>query len=99
MGWCTVSREQVLDCIAGKKEMFDTDGDDALDLEELKTLFHETIPKTYHPFLKSLGGVEATMKHCDVDEDGKISNEDFKHSEDTCLASCWKRIGASHIFC
>lgn len=97
--WCPVSREKLIGCIDERRSAFDLDGDGALDEGEMRTLFSETIPKIYHPFLRRVGGVESTMKHCDVDQDGRISQKDFDESASTCLASCWKRVGAAQILC
>ena len=97
--WCPYDRGDVLNCIEKKRQLFDLDGDNALDMHELKTMIRETLPPWSRPFARHLGGAQATMEKCDVDNDGLLTREDFLTSNDTCLSDCWKLMTTHQIFC
>jgi len=89
---CTVilkfSRPHIVRC-AGK--FLDTNKNKKLERAELETAIN-ALPWYSRSVLKIIGSIDKIMKKCDADGDDAIGMEtDMPATEETCLASCFKR--------
>lgn len=82
------SRPHIIRC-AGK--YLDTDQNMSLERGELEAAI-DSLSWYSRGILKVIGSVNKIMAKCDADEDGAISIEkDMAATEETCLATCFKR--------
>ena len=89
------SRPHVIRCAA---KYLDTNQNGQLEKSELETAM-ATVPWILRSLLNIIGSVDAIMKKCDADGDGAIDIEtDMKATEETCLASCFKRKAFKRLF-
>mmetsp|Transcript_11433 Transcript_11433/g.21140 ORF Transcript_11433/g.21140 Transcript_11433/m.21140 type:complete len:179 (-) Transcript_11433:353-889(-) len=89
------SRPHVIRCAA---KYLDTNHNGALDREELDTAMG-SVSWILRGLLKVIGSVDAIMKKCDADGDGKITIEqDMEATKETCLATCFKRKAFKGLF-
>lgn len=89
------SRPHVIRCAA---KYLDTNQNGALEKSELETAMN-TVPWILRSLLNIIGSVDAIMKKCDADGDGSIDIEvDMKATEETCLATCFKRKVFKKLF-
>lgn len=89
------SRPHIIRCSA---MYLDTNKNNALDREELETAMGQ-VPWLLRSLVRMLGSVDTIMKKCDADGDGKISiDHDMAATEETCLASCFKRNAFKRLF-
>jgi len=89
------SRPHVIRCAA---KYLDTNQNGALEREELDNAMG-SVSWILRGFLKVIGSVDAIMKKCDADGDGKITiEEDMEATKETCLATCFKRKAFKSLF-
>ena len=89
------SRPHVIRCAA---KYLDTNNNGALERSELEDAMGG-VSWILRSLLKVIGSVDAIMKKCDADGDGKIDIEtDMKATEETCLATCFKRKAFKQLF-
>lgn len=89
------SRPHVIRCAA---KYLDTNNNGALEREELDTAMGN-VSWIVRGLLKVIGSVDAIMKKCDADGDGKITIEhDMEATKETCLATCFKRSAFKRLF-
>ena len=89
------SRPHVIRCAA---KYLDTNNNGALEREELDTAMGN-VSWIVRGLLKVIGSVDAIMKKCDADGDGKITIEhDMDATKETCLATCFKRSAFKRLF-
>ena len=89
------SRPHVIRCAA---KYLDTNQNGALEKSELETAMN-TVPWILRSLLNIIGSVDAIMKKCDADGDGSIDIDvDMKATEETCLATCFKRKVFKKLF-
>lgn len=89
------SRPHVIRCAA---KYLDTNQNGALEREELETAMNG-VSWILRSLLKVIGSVDAIMKKCDADGDGKITIEhDMEETKETCLATCFKRNAFKRLF-
>lgn len=82
------SRSHIIRC-AGK--YLDTNQNQKLERSELETAIN-TLPWYARGVLKVIGSIDKIMKKCDADGDDAIGMDtDMPATEDTCLATCFKR--------
>lgn len=82
------SRPHIIKC-AGK--FLDTNQNDKLERSELETAI-SALPWMARGVLKIIGSVDKIMAKCDADGDDAIGMlTDMPKTEETCLASCFKR--------
>merc|ERR1719148_652378 len=82
------SRPHIVRC-AGK--YLDTNQNQILERSELETAI-DTLPWYSRGLLKIIGSVDKIMDKCEADGDGAISiEEDMPATEETCLATCFKK--------
>lgn len=69
-----------------------------LEREELEEAI-DSLPWLARGVLKIIGSVDKIMEKCDADNDGAIGMEtDMPATEETCLASCFKRKAFKSAF-
>lgn len=89
------SRPHVIRCAAAH---LDTNRNGALEREELDDAIGG-VSWILRGLLNVIGSVDAIMKKCDADGDGKITiEEDMRATEETCLATCFKRKAFKSLF-
>ena len=89
------SRPHVIRCAA---KYLDTNNNGALERDELDTAMGN-VSWIVRGLLKVIGSVDAIMKKCDADGDGKITIEhDMEATKETCLATCFKRNAFKRLF-
>ena len=89
------SRPHVIRCAA---KYLDTNKNGALEKSELEVAMN-AVPWLLRSLLNIIGSVDAIMKKCDADGDGAIDIEvDMKATEETCLATCFKRKVFKNLF-
>ena len=82
------SRPHIVKCAA---KYLDLNKDDKLDRSELETAINN-LPFFSRGVLKIIGSIDKIMAKCDADGDGAIGIEtDMPATEETCLATCFKR--------
>ena len=82
------SRPHIVKCAA---KYLDTNQNDKLEREELEVAI-AALPFLARGVLKIIGSVDKIMAKCDADGDGAIGIEtDMPNTEETCLATCFKR--------
>lgn len=89
------SRPHVIRCAA---KYLDTNQNGALERSELETAM-SSVPWILRSLLNIIGSIDSIMKKCDADADGSIDIEnDMKATEETCLATCFKRKAFKKLF-
>ena len=89
------SRPHVIRCAA---KYLDTNQNGQLEKSELETAMN-AVPWILRSLLNIIGSIDAIMKKCDADGDGAIDIEgDMKATEETCLATCFKRKAFKRLF-
>jgi len=89
------SRPHIIRC-AG--EFLDKNKNKLLERSELEDAI-DSLPWYAKGVLKIIGSVDKIMVKCDADGDGAISMEDdMTATEETCLASCFKRRAFKSAF-
>jgi len=89
------SRPHVIRCAA---KYLDTNQNGQLEKSELETAMN-AVPWILRSLLNIIGSVDAIMKKCDADGDGAIDIDvDMKATEETCLATCFKRKAFKRLF-
>mmetsp|Transcript_8820 Transcript_8820/g.18925 ORF Transcript_8820/g.18925 Transcript_8820/m.18925 type:complete len:167 (+) Transcript_8820:22-522(+) len=89
------SRPHVVRCAA---KYLDKNQNGALERSELDSIMNE-VPWLLRSLLRVIGSVDAIMKKCDADGDGKITIDgDMEQTKETCLASCFKRNAFKRLF-
>ena len=89
------SRPHVIRCAA---KYLDTNQNGQLEKSELETAMN-SVPWILRSLLNIIGSIDAIMKKCDADGDGAIDIEgDMKATEETCLATCFKRKAFKRLF-
>jgi len=89
------SRPHVIRCAA---KYLDANRNGALERGELNDAIGG-VSWLLRGLLRVIGSVDAIMKKCDADGDGKITIEDdMAATEETCLASCFKRKAFKSLF-
>lgn len=84
---------QRADAVACARRYGDSDGDGMITAAEIDAVIarYLTIPERTLVWLAQKLGLEDTrtvLAHCDADQDGRISQQDFEASADTCLKDC-----------
>ena len=76
----------------------DANQNGALERSELDAIMND-VPWLLRSLLRVIGSVDAIMKKCDADGDGKITIEqDMEQTKETCLATCFKRNAFKRLF-
>ena len=89
------SRPHIIRCAA---KYLDINQNNQLERQELETAMN-SVPWILRSLLNIIGSVDAIMKKCDADGDGAIDIEgDMKATEETCLATCFKRKVFKKLF-
>jgi len=89
------SRPHVVRCAA---KYLDTNQNGALERSELDSIMND-VPWLLRSLLRVIGSVDAIMKKCDADGDGKITIDgDMEQTKETCLATCFKRKAFKRLF-
>lgn len=89
------SREHIIKC-AGK--YLDTNQNQKLERSELETAING-LPWFARGVLKVIGSIDKIMKKCDADGDDAIGMyTDMPATEETCLATCFKRKAFKSAF-
>lgn len=86
---CKVTRE---DCIVCARHYCDINRDGGIDVEEIRAIKNKYLTFWERFFAWALNqSPERMMELCDADNNGLITEIDFKNSSETCLAECMKR--------
>eukprot|EP00560_Eucampia_antarctica_P006671 CAMPEP_0197823484 /NCGR_PEP_ID=MMETSP1437-20131217/839_1 /TAXON_ID=49252 ORGANISM="Eucampia antarctica, Strain CCMP1452" /NCGR_SAMPLE_ID=MMETSP1437 /ASSEMBLY_ACC=CAM_ASM_001096 /LENGTH=150 /DNA_ID=CAMNT_0043422689 /DNA_START=36 /DNA_END=488 /DNA_ORIENTATION=+ len=89
------SRPHIIRCAAA---YLDTDGNNKLERSELEYAIN-LLPWYSRGILKVIGSVDKIMAKCDADGDDAIGiDTDMPMTEETCLASCFKRKAFKSAF-
>jgi len=89
------SRPHVIRCAA---KYLDTNQNGQLERSELETAMN-AVPWLLRSLLNIIGSIDAIMKKCDANGDGAIDIDvDMKATEETCLATCFKRKAFKRLF-
>lgn len=89
------SRPHIIRCAA---KYLDTNKNKKLERSELETAIAE-LPWLARGVLKIIGSVDKIMDKCDANKDGAIGIlDDMPKTEDTCLATCFKRKAFKSAF-
>jgi len=89
------SRPHVIRCAA---KYLDTNQNGQLEKSELETAMN-AVPWILRSVLNIIGSIDAIMKKCDANGDGAIDIDvDMKATEETCLATCFKRKAFKRLF-
>ena len=89
------SRPHIIRCAA---KYLDINQNNQLERSELETAMN-SVPWILRSLLNIIGSIDAIMKKCDADGDGAIDIEgDMKATEETCLATCFKRKVFKKLF-
>jgi hypothetical protein len=89
------SRPHIIRCAA---KYLDTNRNKKLERSELETAISE-LPWLARGVLKIIGSVDKIMDKCDANKDGAIGIlDDMPMTEDTCLATCFKRKSFKSAF-
>ena len=82
------SRPHIIKCAA---KYLDTNQNDKLEREELEVAI-AALPFLARGVLQVIGSIDKIMAKCDADGDGAIGiDTDMPATEETCLATCFKR--------
>ena len=82
------SRPHIIRCAQAH---LDTNKNDLLERSELENAI-DSLPWYARGVLKVIGSVDKIMEKCDYDQDGAISiTTDMEKTQDSCLASCFKK--------
>ena len=89
------SRPHIIRCAA---KYLDINQNNQLERSELEQAMN-SVPWILRSLLNIIGSIDAIMKKCDADGDGAIDIEgDMKATEETCLATCFKRKVFKKLF-
>lgn len=89
------SRPHIIRCAA---KYLDANKNQKLERSELETAISE-LPWLARGVLKIIGSVDKIMDKCDANKDGAIGIlDDMPMTEDTCLATCFKRKSFKSAF-
>ena len=89
------SRPHIIRCAA---KYLDINQNNQLERSELESAMN-AVPWILRSLLNIIGSIDAIMKKCDADGDGAIDIEgDMKATEETCLATCFKRKVFKKLF-
>jgi hypothetical protein len=88
-------RPHIVNCAA---KYLDLNNNKKLERSELETAI-DNLPWYSRSILKVIGSIDKIMAKCDADGDGAIGIEtDMPVTEETCLASCFKRKAFKSAF-
>ena len=89
------SRPHIIRCA---QKYLDTNQNNQLEKSELETAMN-SVPWILRSLLKIIGSVDSIMVKCDADGDGAIGVVgDMQATEETCLATCFKRKAFKKLF-
>ena len=89
------SRPHIIRCAAAH---LDVNKNNKLERQELQDAI-DSLPWLARGVLKIIGSVDKIMSKCDADGDGAISiDHDMAATEETCLATCFKRKAFKKAF-
>mmetsp|Transcript_13451 Transcript_13451/g.18997 ORF Transcript_13451/g.18997 Transcript_13451/m.18997 type:complete len:176 (-) Transcript_13451:254-781(-) len=89
------SRPHIIRCAAAH---LDVNKNNKLERKELQDAI-DSLPWLARGVLKILGSVDSIMKKCDADGDDAIGiDTDMEQTQETCLASCFKRKAFKQAF-
>lgn len=98
---CKWQRSGAIDCA---QRYLDLNGDEYITRDEIEAgmaKYLTTMERTVVWLAKKLGleDTDTVLRHCDLDNDGRISRSDFLGSTHTCIATC-ERVGKFfHFIC
>lgn len=79
---CGFTREDAVKCL---KLNVDINGDSVVESSELRQRIKENFSWPIRMLMYWIN-IDAALRDCDYDQDGKISIDDFRKSADTCIA-------------
>merc|ERR1712232_454463 len=89
------SRPHIIRCA---QKYLDINQNNQLEKSELETAMN-SVPWILRSLLKIIGSVDSIMVKCDADGDGAIGVVgDMQATEETCLATCFKRKAFKKLF-